>query len=164
MLKIYTSDKGFKFTQAFSNLIVCPEVYKHPKEQVKIARKLAKKVNEGNHILLATNSDFIIKELNTLIMLNALYCGTEEDKKGAKKIMKKHKYSSKELLDHKNVKYYEIINGEEKEKKVAEYGIETKSMDKVIDKMNDIQTEIIYYDEDSFRRFAKKAIDNNKIM
>lgn len=143
MLHIYTTKKGSSpiIQSKYDNFIVCPESRKHPQEQVKIARDLAKEVKNGKKIKLLTNSDYIIKELNTLIMLNVLY---QQNKEKAEKIMKKFKYSKEELLDHKEVKYFEIKNNKIEEGKVTEEGILVKSIDKVIDKMNKIQNEILF--------------------
>lgn len=142
MIKIFTNGKGFKRIEHkdYLDYIICPESYRHPKEQVELARQLAKESKNKSKIIY-TNSDFIIKELNTLIMLNVLF---EKDKKKAEKIMKKFKYSKEELLDYKKVKYFEIKNNKIEEGKVTEEGIQAESINKVIDKMNQIQNEILF--------------------
>lgn len=142
MMHIYTNAKGFKRIEHknYLDYIICPESYRHPKEQVEFARQLAKE-SKNKLKIIYTNSDYIIKELNTLIMLNVLY---QKDKEKAEKIMKKFKYSKEELLDHKEVKYFEIKNNKIEEGKVTEEGILVKSIDKVIDKMNKIQNEILF--------------------
>jgi len=47
-----------------------PELNLHPENQRKIARLFARLVNIGIKVFITTHSDYIIKELNTLIMLN----------------------------------------------------------------------------------------------
>ena len=46
-----------------------PELNLHPENQRCIARLLAKLVNYGIKVFITTHSDYIVKELNTLIML-----------------------------------------------------------------------------------------------
>jgi hypothetical protein len=46
-----------------------PELNLHPSNQRKIARLFAKLINKGIKLLITTHSDYIIKRLNTLIML-----------------------------------------------------------------------------------------------
>ena len=47
-----------------------PELGLHPENQCRIARLLARLVNAGVKVFITTHSDYIVKELNTLIMLN----------------------------------------------------------------------------------------------
>ena len=47
-----------------------PELNLHPDNQRRIARLLARLVNLGIKVFITTHSSYIIKELNTLIMLN----------------------------------------------------------------------------------------------
>ena len=50
-----------------------PELNLHPENQRLIARLFARIVNLGIKVFITTHSDYIIKELNTLIMLKR-YC------------------------------------------------------------------------------------------
>lgn len=52
-----------------------PEINLHPSNQVLVARVFAKMVNAGLHVMFATHSDYIIREINNLIMLSSI----EED-------------------------------------------------------------------------------------
>ena len=47
-----------------------PELNLHPANQRRIARLFARLVNLGVKVFITTHSDYIVKELNTLIMLN----------------------------------------------------------------------------------------------
>lgn len=49
-----------------------PELNLHPDNQRKIARILAKAVNRGFKIMMSTHSDYIVRELDHLIMLSKL--------------------------------------------------------------------------------------------
>ena len=46
-----------------------PELNLHPDNQRKVARVLAKLVHRGVQVILSTHSDYLIRELNNLIML-----------------------------------------------------------------------------------------------
>ena len=47
-----------------------PELNLHPENQRRIAQLFARLVNLGIRVFVTTHSDYIVKELNTLIMLN----------------------------------------------------------------------------------------------
>lgn len=47
-----------------------PELNLHPDNQRKVARVLAKLVNRGVQLIISTHSDYLIRELNNLIMLS----------------------------------------------------------------------------------------------
>ncbi|MFN9556542.1 MAG: AAA family ATPase, partial [Dolichospermum sp.] len=47
-----------------------PELNLHPENQRRVARLFARLVNVGIKVFITTHSDYIVKELNTLIMLN----------------------------------------------------------------------------------------------
>ncbi len=129
-----------------------PELNLHPENQRYIARLFARLVNIGIKIFLTTHSDYIIKELNTLIMLN-------HDRPHLKKIVEREKYIEKELLSSDRVKVYiaekALMKQKGKTRQIRcntltpadispELGIEARSFDKTIEEMNRIQEEIIW--------------------
>ena len=113
-----------------------PELNIHPKNQRKIARLLAKLVNAGLNIVISTHSDYIIREFNSLIMLN-------QDK--GRKFRKKYKYGDNEVLkpeqigaylfDHQTIKHFDIT---------PEDGIYATTFDEVIRNLNTINNDIYY--------------------
>jgi predicted ATPase len=128
-----------------------PELNLHPGNQRRIARLFARLVNAGVKVFITTHSDYIIKELNILILLHA-------KKKRFAKLKDKYKYIESELLDHKSVKVYEAGKSKQKLEGAKrssyintftqadinpEYGIELKSFDKEIREMNHIQNDIL---------------------
>ena len=133
-----------------------PELNLHPKNQRRIARLFAKLVNLGIKVLITTHSDYIIKELNTLIMLN-------HDKPHLQRIVEENNYQKNELIDAKQVKVYIAEKGyiplEEGQKRRRkrhtlvpakihpEFGIEVSSFDNTIDDMNRIQDDIVWGEE-----------------
>ena len=59
-----------------------PELSLHPENQRRIARLFARLANLGVKVFLTTHSDYIIKELNTLIMLNHDKTTPKENRRG----------------------------------------------------------------------------------
>lgn len=129
-----------------------PELNLHPENQRRIARILARLVNLGVRVFVTTHSDYLIKELNTLIMLN-------QDKPYLKKIAATEGYISEELLSADRLKVYiaetALVKLDGKQKKTRcptltpadispELGIEVKSFDRAIAEMNRIQEQIIW--------------------
>ena len=133
-------------------LIDEPELNLHPKNQCRIARLFVRLVNLGIKVFITTHSDYILKELNTSIMLNG-------ETGHLKSIAKKYSYRSDELLDFERVNVYIAetgliqLRGNSKRSRwptlVAAHidnqvGISARSFDSVIDRMNEIQQEIIW--------------------
>ena len=129
-----------------------PELSLHPENQRRIARLFARLVNLGIKVFITTHSDYIVKELNTLIMLN-------QKKPHLKKIAKREGYDSSELLSSEKIKVYIAeealvkLDGNQRrtrcqtlvEAKIdPELGIEARSFDTTIDNMNSIQDAIMW--------------------
>ncbi|WP_025771979.1 AAA family ATPase [Thioalkalivibrio sp. HK1] len=74
-----------------------PEINLHPANQVEMARLLARLVNAGLHLVVSTHSDYIVRELNSLIMLN---------QQGSSGMRKKYRYEEEEVLDPDKVGAY----------------------------------------------------------
>ena len=130
-----------------------PELSLHPENQRRIARLFARLANIGVKVFITTHSDYIIKELNTLIMLN-------HDKPHLKRIAAENGYQDGELINADQVKGYvaekALLPLEEAQKRRKrghtlvpadidpEFGIEVGSFDKTIDDMNRIQKDIVW--------------------
>jgi len=129
-----------------------PELNLHPENQRRIARLFARMVNLGIKVFMTTHSDYIIKELNTLIMLN-------HDKPHLKRIRENEGYEPEELLSSDKVKVYiaeealVMLPGAKRRTRSLtlvpadidpEMGIEARSFDKTIEDMNRIQEEIVW--------------------
>ena len=76
-----------------------PELSLHPENQRRIARLFARLVNIGVKVFITTHSDYIVKELNTLIMLN-------HDKPHLKRVTEENGYQESELINADQVKVY----------------------------------------------------------
>lgn len=129
-----------------------PELNLHPENQRRVARLFARLVNLGIKVFITTHSDYIIKELNTLIMLN-------HDKPHLKLIAEKEGYRQEELISAEKIKVYIaeeeliILDGKTKRQKCQtlipadidpQLGIEARSFDKTIETMNRIQEAIVW--------------------
>jgi hypothetical protein len=132
-----------------------PELNLHPENQRRIAKLFARLINIGIKVFITTHSDYIIKEINTLIMLN-------QEKPHLKQIAAEEGYRQEELLSADQVKVYiaeqalEMLKGKKRKTKShtlnpakidPEMGIEARSFDTTIEKMNRIQTAIIWGEE-----------------
>ncbi len=133
-----------------------PELNLHPKNQRLIARLFARLVNLGIKVFITTHSDYIVKELNTLIMLN-------QDKPYLKKIAEKEGYKPEELVSPEQVRVYIAekapikLKGKARKSRCEtlvpanidpEYGIDARSFDKTINEMNKIQNAIVWGGDD----------------
>jgi AAA ATPase domain len=118
-----------------------PELNLHPENQRRIARLIARLVNIGIKVLITTHSDYIIKELNTLIMLN-------HDKPHLKKIAEEEGYKPEELIAAERIKVYIAENSTLVPANIdPEMGIEARSFDTTIEDMNRIQEAIVWGEE-----------------
>jgi predicted ATPase len=132
-----------------------PELNLHPENQCRMARLFARLVNLGIKVFITTHSDYIIKELNTLIML-------KQDKPHLKQIAQEEVYRAQELIDFTKIKVYiaeEIsikLDGHQRKTKCQTLtpadinptqGIEARSFDQTIERMNRIQEAIIWGEE-----------------
>lgn len=115
-----------------------PELNLHPDNQRKTARLIAKLVNRGIRVILSTHSDYIIRELNNLIMLN-------EDFPSKSSLCNKYKYKEDEFLDSNKINAYFVKDGEliELENNSKE-GIISTSFDEVINNLNSSSDDIYY--------------------
>lgn len=107
-----------------------PELNLHPDMQRAVARLLARFVNEGFKVLISTHSDYIIKELNLLIMLN------NPDKPEAKELQKKYGYQDNELLKPEEIGVYLFKDRHSEVVPVTQEGFEIETIDKEINELN----------------------------
>jgi len=129
-----------------------PELNLHPENQRRVARLFARLVNIGIKVFITTHSDYIIKELNTLIMLNQ---GGER----LKTLAERENYKDSEMLNSDKVKVYIAeealikLDGAKRKTRCqtliqadidSKLGIEARSFDKTIEDMNRIQEEIVW--------------------
>lgn len=129
-----------------------PELNLHPENQRRVARLFARLVNLGIKVFITTHSDYIVKELNTLIMLN-------HEKPHLKRIAQAEGYRAEELITSEQIKVYIAeemlvkLDGNPKRTLCQtltpadidpELGIEARSFDTTIETMNRIQEAIVW--------------------
>ncbi len=129
-----------------------PELNLHPENQRRVARLFARLINIGIKVFITTHSDYIIKELNTLIMLNQ---GGEQ----LSAVAEREHYRDSEMLNPDKVRVYiaEValikLDGMQRKTRCqtlvqadidGKLGIEARSFDKTIEDMNRIQEEIVW--------------------
>ncbi|MDM8567505.1 AAA family ATPase [Candidatus Halobeggiatoa sp. HSG11] len=112
-----------------------PELNLHPANQRKLARLFARLVKVGIKVFITTHSDYLIKELNNLIMLSDKFEYKDE-------VLKKLKYSAEDNLPPSYIKAYIAENKTLTLAPITKYGIEVKSFDKEISDINCAFTEI----------------------
>ncbi len=133
-----------------------PELSLHPENQRRVARLFARLINIGIKVFITTHSDYIVKEINTLIMLN-------HDSDYLKRIATDEGYQANELLNAEPIKVYIAeealikLDGKKRRSRChsliaaridPELGIEARSFDNTIDTMNRIQEAIFWRDVD----------------
>ncbi len=115
-----------------------PELNLHPDNQRNIARLIAQIVNRGVNVILSTHSDYIVRELNNLIMLSSDFSQKNEK-------MKKYNYDKSEILSPKSINAYLINSGVIKPMEINEdEGIIADTFDKVVNSLNGSSDEIYY--------------------
>lgn len=114
-----------------------PEQNLHPDNQRYIARLLCKLANAGVNVIISTHSDYIIRELNNLILLSNRF-------KGYEKLMKIYGYEESELLKKEDVKGYIFKENTIEPVQVDEEGMKMDIFDEVINSMNEASDDIYF--------------------
>jgi len=119
-----------------------PELNLHPDNQRHMACLLARMVNCGVRVLITTHSDFLVREINNLIMLS----GSTSDKEA---IMERYKISENDILHPEQVRAYTVSSRHRIEAfGVDEHGVDFKLFDELINEANALSDEIYYAMED----------------
>lgn len=121
-----------------------PELNLHPDNQIRIARLFARLINNGLRLLISTHSDYIIRELNNLIMLSS-------DEPALKKVASDFGYRLNEYIDKKDIGVYlfnfktsKSRNVIVEEVEVANNGFEVNTIENTINSLNAASEEIFY--------------------
>ena len=112
-----------------------PESHLDTPNQILLARLLARFVRAGLKVLVTTHSDYLIKEINNLVMLSKSFA----DKNA---VVKKFKYSSDDFLDPDSVRAYVAEDNSLKKCEVDRFGIDIPVFDKTIDRINEVANEL----------------------
>ena len=113
-----------------------PELNIHPENQRKIARLFARLVNNGLKVVISTHSDYIVREINSLIMLS---------RDADEHLRKKHKYKDDEILKCEQVGAYLFDNHTIDDFSITpDDGIHATTFDEVIENLNNVNDDIFY--------------------
>jgi predicted ATPase len=112
-----------------------PELNLHPDNQRRVARVLARLVRSGVKVLISTHSDYIIRELNNLIMLSA-------DKDGS--VRQRLGYDEAETLSPSQVGAYLFDPERANPIEVTPTGIEVATIDREINALNTASQDIFF--------------------
>jgi len=112
-----------------------PELNLHPDNQRRVARVLARIVRSGIKVLISTHSDYIIRELNNLIMLSS-------DKDGS--VRQRLGYDEQETLTPEQVGAYLFDSERANHIEVKPTGIEVATIDKEINALNRVSQDIYF--------------------
>ncbi len=115
-----------------------PELNLHPENQRRIAHLFAKIVNSGIKIVMSTHSDYITKELSSLILLNHEFSQKQE-------ITEKYHISPNEFLNKDIIGVYNFSeNGIVEPLAITDFGIEINTFDTQIDAQSKMYNEIYF--------------------
>jgi hypothetical protein len=115
-----------------------PELNLHPSNQRKLARLLARLVNSDLRVVISTHSDYLVREMNSLIMLSRPHPIQQE-------LMARFSYVENELLDSGKVAAW-LFSG----RRIAPMeiddseGINATTFDEQIHQPNDTSDSIYY--------------------
>lgn len=115
-----------------------PELNLHPANQRQLARILARLVNAGLHVVCSTHSDYIVREINSLMLLGRPHA--ERDA-----LMTKYGFRDSETLQMDDVHaYYFGENAISPMTIKPDEGIMASTFDSVIRQLNDSSDDIYY--------------------
>lgn len=112
-----------------------PESHLDTANQIALARMLARFVRAGLKVLITTHSDYVLKEINNLIMLAQAFEARDI-------VLKKLGYDPKEALDPAAIRAYVAENGQLTSCKIDELGIDMPLFDDTIDNINRASVEL----------------------
>lgn len=112
-----------------------PESHLDTANQIQFARLLARAVHAGLKVLITTHSDYIVKEINNLLMLG-------QEFKDKPKVLKKYKYSEHDYLKPESVRAYVAENNSLTRCPIEKYGIDMPVFDTTIDAINRVSSEL----------------------
>ena len=120
-----------------------PELNLHPDSQIVLARIFARLLNNGFRLLISTHSDYIIRELNNLIMLSGVRSEIVQ------KARELGQYREDEYISASEVSAY-LFNYQKRGKvvvksiEVSDAGFEVATIDEAISRLNAVSEELYY--------------------
>lgn len=122
-----------------------PEINLHPDNQIMVARMLVRLMNHGFRILISTHSDYIIREINNMVMMS------NKNSAIVKEMVKKGKYLNDEYINPQDLGVYYFNYATKRNKQVTvqkvnveESGFSVPSIEKTIQEQNSIAEDLYY--------------------
>ena len=112
-----------------------PESHLDTENQILLARLLARFVRTGLKVLVTTHSDYLIKEINNLVMLSSDFDRKDE-------VVKKLRYTPDDVLDPESIRAYVAERNGLTRCNVDSFGIDMPLFDKTIDRINSAANEL----------------------
>ena len=112
-----------------------PESHLDTANQIQLARLLARLVRAGVKVLITTHSDYIIKEINNLIMLSRSFDSKSE-------LVKKLKYKKEDFLPPESIRAYVAEKNSLTPCTIDQFGIDMPVFDKTINDINRVSNEL----------------------
>ena len=112
-----------------------PESHLDTANQIQLARLLARFVRAGLKVLITTHSDYLIMEINNLVMLSRPFADKEQ-------VVKKLKYSPDDFLASDSIRAYVSDRNGLSRCTVNEFGIDMPVFDKTMDQINRAANEL----------------------
>lgn len=112
-----------------------PESHLDTANQIQLARLLARFVRAGLKVLITTHSDYLIKEINNLVMLSRPF-----DNKDS--VIKKFKYRKDDFLEPESIHAYVAERNGLTRCAVDHFGIDMPVFDETIDEINKVANEL----------------------
>lgn len=109
-----------------------PESHLDTANQIALARTLARMVRSGIKVLVTTHSDYLIKEINNLVMLSQLDSG----------VGRRLGYRADDRLSPEFVRAYVAENGSLTRCTVDQHGVDMPVFDDTIDQINRVASEL----------------------
>lgn len=114
-----------------------PETHLDTANQIELARVISKLVAAGLKVLVSTHSDYLIKEINNLVMLDHL------QRNGGHPNRKKLNYGPDEGIDGERIRAYIAEKNVLTPCVVDHYGIDAPVFDETIDSVNRASAELV---------------------
>ena len=112
-----------------------PESHLDTANQILLARLLARLVRAGVKVLLTTHSDYLIKELNNLIMLSHSF-------RNKSKITRRLKYAREDGIAPERIRAYVAADSSIAKCEIDKFGIDMPNFDESINGINDVANEL----------------------
>ena len=123
-----------------------PEINLHPDNQIILTRLFARLINKGFRLLLSTHSDYVVREINNLIMLSS-------DKEEVVKLKETFNYKKEEYItkDDIEVHFFDYPKKKTGNKQVViqkleilSSGFEIPTVNETIEEQNNVAEELFY--------------------